>query len=228
MGSLYRPNEKSSYILYIDTTNLYNYAMSQALPNSDFTWLSEECRAAEKALTGNADTRDAFFQIDPATSKWYYILEVDLLYPSEIHDRDDDYLMAPQMMDVKPEMLSEAQHKLQVHYFNGADGGSKKLICSFLPRLKYKVFGQNLQFYLARGMRLTKVHRGIKFSGLLYLAEYIKHYTEMRYANRADETKKNFYKLMNNAPYGKTIENVAKRTDFRLLVDEAKALKLAE
>ena len=79
MGSLYRPNEKSSYILYIDATNLYGYAISQALPNSDFTWLSkEECRAGETAFTGDVETRDAFFQIDPATSKWYYILEVDL------------------------------------------------------------------------------------------------------------------------------------------------------
>ena len=69
-------------------------------------------------------------------------------------------------------------------------------------------------------MKLTKVHRGIKFIGLAYLAGYIKHNTEMRQAKRGDETKKNFYKLMNNAPYGKTIENVAKRSDIRLIVDE--------
>ena len=77
-------------------------------------------------------------------------------------------------------------------------------------------------------MKLTKVHRVIKFTALDYLSAYIKHNTEMRQANRGDETKKNFFKLMNNAPYGKTIENVAKRTDIRLIVGEQKAVKLAE
>ena len=122
-------------------------------------------------------------------------------------------------MNVLPEILSETQRRLQVSYFNGVNPRSKKLICSFLPRVKYTVFGQNLQFYLSRGMKLRKVHRGIKFTGLPYLAGYIKHNTEMRQANRDDETKKNFYKLMYNAPYGKTFENVAKHTDIRIIVD---------
>ena len=229
IGSLYRPDEESLYILYIDATNLYGYAKSQALPNIHFTWLSEEeCRAADLALTGNQESRDAFFKIDPGMLGPYYILEVDLIYPPEIHDRDDDYPMAPQLMNVRAEMLSETHHRLLVNYFNGVAPGSKKLICSFLPCLKYTVFGQNLQFYLSRGMKLTKVHRGIKFTGLAYLAGYIKHNTEMRQANRGDETKKNFYKLMNNPPYGKTIENVAKRSDIRLIVDELKVVKLSE
>ena len=77
-------------------------------------------------------------------------------------------------------------------------------------------------------MKLTNVHRAIKFTGLAYLAGYIKHITEMRQANRGDETKKNFFKLMNTAPYGKTIENVAKRSDIRLVVGEEKAIKLSE
>ena len=203
--------------------------MSQAQPNGGFIWLSdEECHEAEIALTGTANMRDAFFKIEPELLGPYYILVVDLIYPPEIHDRDDDYPMAPQTMDVRPEMLSETQHRLQVSYFNGVNPSSKKLICSFLPRVKYTVFGQNLQFYLSRGMKLTKVHRGVKFTALPYLAGYIKHNTEMRQANRDDETKKNFFKLMNNAPYGKTIENVAKRSDIRLIVDEQKAVKLAE
>ena len=203
--------------------------MSQALPNSHFTWLSEEeCREAENALTGNQESPDAFFKIHPEMLGPYYTLEIDLIYPQEIHDHDDDYPMVPQLMNVRAEMLSETRHRLLVNYFNGVAPGSKKHICSFLPSLKYTVFWQNLQFYLSRGMKLTKVHRGITFTGLAYLAGFIKHNTEMRQANRGDETKKNFYKLMNNAPYGKTIENVAKRSDIRLIVDELKAVKLAE
>ena len=69
-----------------------------------------------------------------------------MIYPPEIHDRDDDYPMAPQLMKLRLDMLSETHHRLLVNYFNGEAPGSKKLICSFLPRLKYTVFGQNLQF----------------------------------------------------------------------------------
>ena len=229
MGSLYRPEEESSFILYIDATNLYGAAMSQALPNGDFTWLSEdECRAAEVSLTGSEEMRDAFFRVDPETLAWYYILQVDLEYPPEIHDRDDDYPMAPELMDIVPEMLSDTQHRLVVKYYRAAAPGSKKLICSLMGKRNYVVFGHLLQHYLARGMKLTKVHRGIKFTALAYMAGYIKHNTEMRFKNRADETKKNFYKGMNLSPFGKTIENVAKRSDIRLLIDPDKMRKLAE
>ena len=229
MGSRYRPEEESSFILYIDATNLYGLAMSQPLPDNDFTWLSEEeCRAAEMALAGSEESRDAFFEVDPQTFKWYYILEVDLEYPAELHDRDDDYPMAPELLDITPEMLSETQHRLVVKYFNAAVPGNKKLICSLLNKRNYVVFGQMLQLYLIRGMKLTKVHRGIKFTAQPYLAAYIQHNTERRFANRTDETKKNFYKLMNNSPYGKTIENMAKRSDIRLLINPDKVRKLAE
>ena len=229
MGSLFRPDEESSFILYIDATNLYGEAMTHALPTGDFNWLSEdECRAAEVSLSGSEEMREAFFRVDPETLGWYYILQVDLEYPPEIHDRDDDYPMAPELLDITPEMLSETQHRLVIKYYNAAVPGSKKLICSLLNKCNYVVFGQILRLYLSRGLRLTKVHRGIKFTADPYMAGYIQHNTERRFANRDDETKKNFYKGMNLAPYGKTIENVAKRSDIRLLIDPDKMRKLAE
>ena len=136
--------------------------------------------------------RDNFFKVDPAKLGPYYILEVDLEYPTEIHDRDDDYPMASQMINVRPETLSETQHRLLVDYFNGRAPGSKKLICSFLPRIRNTVFGQNLQFYLSRGMKRTKVHRVIKFTALDYISAYIKLNTNMRQTHRGDERKKLF------------------------------------
>ena len=54
MGALYRPNEPESFIMYIDATNLYGWAMSQALPYSEFDWLSDaQLREAETALTSD-------------------------------------------------------------------------------------------------------------------------------------------------------------------------------
>ena len=95
MGSLYRPDEKSIFIIYFDATNLYSWAMSQLLPNGNYTWLSEdETHEAEIALTGTANMRDEFFKIQPELLGPYYILEVKLIYPPEIHNHDDDYPMA--------------------------------------------------------------------------------------------------------------------------------------
>ena len=46
-----------------------------------------------------------------------YIFEVDLEYPANIHDRDDDYLLAPELLEIKTEMLSEKQLRLRRLYY---------------------------------------------------------------------------------------------------------------
>ena len=77
-------------------------------------------------------------------------------------------------------------------------------------------------------MRLVKVHLAIRFQSSPYVASYIANNTAKRQQYKHDDVKKAFYKLMNNAPDGKTIENVARRTDIRLLNDMEKARRLAE
>ena len=72
------------------------------------------------------------------------------------------------------------------------------------------------------------MHRAIRFKSSPYVASYIANNTAKRKQFKHDDVKKAFYKLMNNALYGKTIENVARRTDIRLLNDMEKARRLAE
>ena len=92
--------------------------------------------------------REAFFRLNHETLGWYYILQVDLEYPPELHDRDDYFPMAPGLMDITPEMLSDRSHSLLVKYFHANAPGSKKLICSLLTKKNYVVFGQLLEHYL--------------------------------------------------------------------------------
>ena len=92
----------------------------------------------------------------------------------------------------------------------------------------YVVLGQLLRFYLDRRIKLVKVYRAICFNSSHYVAELIANNTEKRKQFKHYDVKKAFYKLMNNAPYGKTIENVTWRTDIRLLNEMVKARKLAE
>ena len=56
---------------------------------------------------------------------------------------------------------------------------------------------------------------------------YINYNSQERAKCANDPPERDFFKLMNNATYGKTIENVLKRTNFHLVTDEHKALTLS-
>ena len=76
-------------------------------------------------------------------------------------------------------------------------------------------------------MKLTKVYRVIRFRQSLWMRPYIQMNTDLRAAAKND-MEKDFHKLMNNAVYGKTCENMRKRTDIRLINDVQKAAKLLD
>ena len=234
MGSLYDPRQPTSYIMEMDANNLYGCAISQKMPNGDFEWLSQdECSDMELLLIF-ADDRIAIFNTglidirENKEDKKCFIFEVDIEYKPELYERDDDYPLAPEVMIIEPEITGEKQHNLRAQYFGAACPYSRKLICSFLPKKHNVVLGQLLRLYLDRGMKLVKLHRAIHFKSSPYVASYIANNTAKRQQFKHDDVKKAFYKLMYNAPYGKTIENVARRTDNRLLNDMVKARRLAE
>ena len=94
--------------------------------------------------------------------------------------------------------------------------------------MHYVLLGQLLRFYLDREMRLVKLHRGNRFKFLPYVASYIANNTTKRQQFNNDDVKNALYKLMNNAPYGMTIENVARRTYILFPNNMEKARRLAE
>ena len=61
-------------------------------------------------------------------------MEVDLEYPNDIPERDDNYPMAPELMTIEAEITGEKQHKLRAQYFGAACPFTRKLVCSFLPK----------------------------------------------------------------------------------------------
>ena len=111
-------------------------------------------------------------------------------YPSDLHKRDDDYPMAPELMNITPEITRPKHHELRAKYFTAACPYSRKLVCSFLPKKRYVVLGHMLRFYLDRGMKLTKIHRGIKFIANPYLAQFIDNNTNKRNQFKKDDVKK--------------------------------------
>ena len=135
--------------------------------------------------------------------------------------------MAPELMEITFDMLSEKAAELHRFYYNDSKPYSRKLICSLLPKNKYVVFIENLKFYIQRGMKVTKLHSAIKFKTQELLAPYIDFNTKQRDASGTDECRRNFFKIMNNAVYGKTIENVLKRLMVKIYTDAELARKHA-
>ena len=133
------------------------------------------------------------------------ILEVDLEYPRSLHDLHSDYPLAPE------------QIKINKVY---------KLIPNLLNKKKYLIHDENLKQYLSLELKLTKIHTGIKFEESQWLENYIALNTKLRTA-ATNEFEKDFFKLMNNSVFGKTMENIRNRVDIKLVNDKKQAEKLS-
>ena len=99
-----------------------------------------------------------------------------------------------------------------------SSGNVKKLIPNLQDKENYILHEKNLELYLSLGLKLKKVHRALRFKEKPWLKDYIDFNTEKR-KNAKNDFKKTHYKLMNNAVFGKTIENVRKRCNVYLETD---------
>jgi len=207
-------NEKapSKYIMYLDADNLYGWAMSQYLPTGGFKWLTEK----QINNINLADYKD--------DSKKGSILEVDLEYPKGLHNLHNDYPLGPEKVKVTDNMLSGYCKRISKK-FNISTELVHKLIPTLCDKEKYVLHYRNLQLYLDLGLKVKKVHRALKFNQSPWLKQYIDFNTQKR-TQAKNSFEKDVFKLMNNSVIGKTMENIRKRVDVRLVTDEKKLLKM--
>jgi hypothetical protein len=141
-----------------------------------------------------------------------------------LHDLHSDYPLAPESFEVKPNMLSSYQQEL-LKDLNLLDTSTRKLVPNLKKKNDYVIHYRNLQLYLSLGMKVTKVHEVLAFQQDPWLRKYIDFNTKMQKAAK-NGFEKDFYNLMNNSVFGKTMENLRKRVDIQLINREQRLLKV--
>ena len=209
----YDETKPTNYLMYLDANNLYGWAMSQKLPEKEFDWMTDQ-------QLDNFDVTEV-----PDDSDTGYILEVDLHYPPDIHDHHNDLPVAPESMAVEEDELSpHTQHLREKHNIRGK--AYQKLMPNLHDKKKYVLHYRNLKFYLKLGLKVTRIHRGVEFHQSFWLQKYISMNTERRKEAR-NSFEKDFFKLMNNSIFGKTMENVRGRKNIELVHTEKRMTKIA-
>ena len=159
---------------------------------------------AFKWLEDTSEINEEFIKNYDENNDKGYILEVYVKYPRKLHDIHSDLPFLPKRMNIDK---------------------CKKLVCSLLNKKKYVVHINSLKQALNHGLKLKKIHSIIEFNQEAWLKPYIDMNTELRKV-ASNDFEKDFYKLMNNAVFGKTMENVRKHKDIKLVTTNKKRSKL--
>ena len=124
-----------------------------------------------------------------------YLLEVDIAYPRELHNYHNDLPFMCERMIIN---------------------GVEKLVPNLYYKKRYVIHIRALDQALKHGLVLERIHRAIEFKQLAWMKEYIDFNTRLRTA-ATNDFEKDFYKLMNNLVFGKTMENIRKHRDMKLV-----------
>ena len=213
----YEPNDISSYIMYLDANNLYGLAMVQSLPTSNFEWY--DYKKIKRLGDYHRFINDLKCEGDTG-----YFVEVDLHYPEHLHNTHNSYPLAPEKKAILKKELSPYQlNQLETHNEKHSEK-IEKLVPNFYDKIKYVCHIKNLKYYIQKGLVIKKIHRVLQFKQSEWMKPYIDFNTACR-ARSKNDFEKGFFKLMNNAVFGKTMENMRNRVDIRLFNDEKQILK---
>ena len=179
--------------------NLYGHAMSQYLPYANFRWVKNINDIEQKLMKIKSN------------SSTEYILEVNLEYAKNLRYEHSNYPLVPEKINRQKEWLSEIsnEHNIKIR-------SAKKSVTNLMDRDNHVIYYRNLQQSLELGMKFEKIYRILKCKQKDWMKPYIDFNTQKRKEATNDADKK-LLKLLNNAVYGKTMENMRKRIKIRVL-----------
>ncbi len=158
-----------------------------------------------------------------------YLLEVDLEYPQHLHDLHNDLPFCPESKPPPhPSTFSKDQYKKYGEYAANSAFKTNKLILDLTDKTHYVIHYRMLKLALKHGLVLRKVHRVMSFYQSNWLASYIQLNTDLR-KMATNAVAKDMFKLLNNAIFGKTMEDVKNRRqiEFFYAHEANKAIKHA-
>ena len=157
-----------------------------------------------KWIEDTSKINEDFIKNYDENSKKGYFLELDVKYPKKLHGLHSNLPFLPRRIKIDK---------------------CKKLLCDLHNKKKYVVHIKSLKQALNHGLKFKKVHRIIEFNQKAWLKPYIDMNTELRKLAK-DDFEKDLFKLMNNAVFGKTMENIRKHRDIKLVTTDKKRNKL--
>ena len=188
--------------------------MSQYLPIGNYKW-----EVSRKYLEDNRNEQKKYLNKilnTKADAKRGYFLKINAHFPLKTHEYLSDLPPAVENMTVNKNMLSPHTTELVDNLDSGHFSATKKLVPHLGPRKEYVIHYLELQYYEKLGMIVDEVIEILSFDQTNWLAPYIAFNTEKRQGAK-NAFEKDFFKLMNNSVYGKTMENVRKYQDIKLM-----------
>ena len=174
-------------------TSLYAVTLQQALPVDSYEW------SETHTLREVFDTRD--------DSVVGFFVKVDIIYPSFLHDSQNDFLWAPEKVMNESSCLSPNAQSFNV---NLPSVCRKKLLEMLLDKNQYVYHYRTLKFYTSHVLKVQKLHLVNQFSQINWLGGYISKNTFMG-KQTTNGFEKSFDKLVSNVRFGERLEKLRSR-----------------
>ncbi|PAA84795.1 hypothetical protein BOX15_Mlig012932g3 [Macrostomum lignano] len=227
-----------THLAYLDANSLYASCMVQALPYKAYRWLPREVienlsvdDEAAELENPNKSSKFLAWLSSYCSNGRGALLNVDLYYPKFLHDSTADLPLAIGHERIDSAYLTEhmkqdwvcLQRQLDPRKRNAEvyedvkrfTSPTRKLIGSVTHKTGYIVHHRALRLYLELGMRVTRVNRVLEFVEGPILQEYIEHNIRRR-SEATSDFDRDFFKLLNNAVYGKFLQRVRDRLSYRM------------
>ena len=153
----------------------------------------------------------------PADSPTGYFVECDLRYPAELHALHNAYPIAPEHMYILEEMLSDTVRLMQ-DVTGVAHSPCTKLVSNLRDKTQTIIVCSSMSPTDSYWTRFTASLHSLSARTCCHLSNFVT--TDGK--TRSPKIKSSLYKLIANTFYGKTVENVRKRANVRLIAYPAK------